>query len=69
MTAYLYRMMQCPPDPGAIPRKGLLLVTGRIGGVEDDLRHWGYALYNRVLTEEETKHYGLEYAETWERRI
>ena len=59
-TAYLYRMMQRPPDPGAIPRKGLLLVTGRIGGVDDDCGHWGYAVYDRKLTKEETEHYDME---------
>jgi len=59
-AAYLYRMMQRPPDPGAIPRKGLLLVTGRIGGVDDDRGHWGYAVYDRELKKEETKHYDME---------
>lgn len=58
--SYVYVMRMRPPGPGCQPKEGLIETTdteipfhGR--------QSWGTAIYNRVLTEEEEKHYDMEY--------
>lgn len=59
-TVYRYYTIYRPPMPGAIPRQGLVRVGSydykqSIGGVGA----WGFAEYDRPLTEKEVYDYEL----------
>lgn len=56
-----YALLMRPPMPGAIPRDGLL-ETKCIEGYTPSGHHaWGWAEYNRFLTDDEIRQYELEY--------
>ena len=59
-----YGLTMRPPMPGALPKKGLL-ETKAIEGYAPDGRHcWGWADYDRKLTDEEVRDYELTYIES-----
>lgn len=63
-TVYRYYCPFRPPMPGAIPRLGLL----RVGDHDDVMckgstEYWGFAEYERPLTEQEIKDYELRASE------
>lgn len=56
-----YAALMRPPEPGGIPREGLLQVKF-IEGVAPSGHHaYGWAEYDRYLTNEELSHYDMEY--------
>ena len=60
MKVYRYYCRFRPPMPGAIPRKGLVEVASFDGPQTlDGIRTWGYAEYNRELTDREIADYEL----------
>ena len=56
-----YATLLRPPGPGAVPRDGLLQVREIEGTTPSGHHAWGWAEYNRRLTEEELRHYDMEY--------
>lgn len=59
---YRYYTIFRPPGPGAVPSKGLVRVAGfddRVHVPSQRLRVWGWAEYNRKLTEREISQYEL----------
>ena len=50
-----------PPMPGSIPREGLIEIKDIEGTTPKNHHAWGWAEYNRYLTEQEIKDYELEY--------
>lgn len=61
MKVYRYYCKFRPPMPGAVPRQGLVRVASydykqSIGGIGA----WGFAEYDRPLTDEEVYDYELE---------
>ena len=61
MKRVRYATLMRPPQPGAIPRQGILEVCARTGIAPSGHHAWGWVEYDRELTEEEVKHYDLEY--------
>lgn len=61
MRLFRYALLMRPPMPGAIPRQGLLEVKAINGICPSGHSAWGWAEYDRELTDEEIKHYELEY--------
>ena len=63
---YRYGFLLRPPGPGCQPRDGLVS-TKCIDGIHILYNHrlWGWAVYDRMLTEEEVFHYDLEFLDTW----
>lgn len=61
MLIVRYATLMRPPMPGAIPREGLLQIKDIEGYTPTKHHAWGWAEYNRYLTEEEIRHYELEY--------
>ena len=55
-----YALLMRPPAPGAIPRDGLLEVGDDCEKAPSGHRAWGWAEYNRVLSEKEKEEYDLE---------
>lgn len=61
MLIVRYACRMRPPDLGAVPRIGMHRV-GFIEGTAPSGHHaWGWVEYTRKLTDEEVKHYDLEY--------
>jgi len=60
MTEYVYKMILRPPDPGAVPREGLIRVDD-VESWKGSRRYWGHAVYDRRLSREETEHYDMEF--------
>lgn len=58
--SYVYVMRMRPPGPGCQPKDGLIEITDE-GFMFHGRNSWGTARYNRVLTDEEEKHYDMEY--------
>lgn len=58
---YRYGLLMRPPMPGAIPREGLLGCREITGTSPSGHRCWGWAEYDRKLTDDEVQHYELEY--------
>ena len=64
VTEYKYLLLMRPPQPGALPRDGLIYSEFKTGYSRKTHHHyWGYAIYNRELTKEEIHQYELEEAE------
>lgn len=61
---YRYYTLYRPPMPGTIPRLGLegIMSFDDRTEVEPGIRAWGYADYNRPLTDEEISEYELKQA-------
>lgn len=65
MKLYKYYLMERPPGPGSVPSEGLFK-TEDYGYQRDNcmggmVRAWGFALYRRILSQEEVKAYELAY--------
>ena len=63
MKQYYYFLRMRPPEPGAVPREGLISCTDREIWY-DGIRYWGEAIYSRELSREECNHYDLELHKT-----
>lgn len=50
-----------PPGPGAVPRDGLVECKCVEGEAPSGHHTWGWAEYNRFLTDDEVNHYDLEF--------
>lgn len=61
-----YATLMRPPHPGAIPREGLLETKAIEGYAPSGHHAWGWADYSRFLTEEELRHYDMEYVHSGE---
>lgn len=62
MSEYVYAMLVRSPGPGAQPRDGLVETEEKecfipVPGGQSHV--WGFASYNRKLTDEETDHYRM----------
>lgn len=54
-------MLMRLPEPGAMPRDGLVSAEYKPGYSRQTGHHyWGIVVYNRKLTDEEVYHYDLE---------
>lgn len=56
-----YATLLRAPGPGAVPREGLLECGYTEGYTPAGHHTWGWAEYNRKLTDEELNHYDMEY--------
>lgn len=56
-----YATLLRPPAPGAVPREGLVECKAIEGYTPKGHHAWGWVEYDRYLTEDEIKHYDLEY--------
>lgn len=56
-----YATLMRPPVPGSIPKEGLLEVKDIKGITPSGHPAWGWAEYDRFLTEQQIKEYELEY--------
>lgn len=61
MTVYRYATLFREPGPGAVPKDGLLFCGYTRDKTPSGRLSWGFADYDRKLTEEEVKQYELEY--------
>lgn len=61
MHIYRYGTLMRPPGPGAVPRRGLLNVKNTHQTAPSGHKMWGWAEYNRPLTDEEISEYELEF--------
>ena len=61
MLRVRYALLMRPPQPGAIPREGLKEIKSIEGYAPSGHHAWGWAEYDRYLTDDEIKHYELEY--------
>ena len=55
-----YATLMRPPQPGAIPRKGLVEIKDGEFFTPSGHHAWGWAEYNRSLTDDEIYEYELE---------
>lgn len=55
-----YGMLMRPPGPGAVPKKGLLDMGFDEGYAPSGHHVWGWAEYDRKLSDEELSDYELE---------
>lgn len=60
MERYRYLLLMRPPTPGAIPIKGLLECREEEGTSPSGHHTWGWALYNRKLSDQEINNFELE---------
>lgn len=65
-TIARYAFLMRPPMPGAMPREGLMECREISGTAPSGHHAWGWAEYNRRLTDEEISHYDLEYVSSYE---
>lgn len=61
-----YALLMRPPMPGAMPREGLMECREISGTTPGGHHAWGWAEYNRRLTEKEISDYELEYISSYE---
>ena len=61
MIKVRYALLMRPPAPGAMPRDGLLEAKETEGTAPSGHHAWGWAEYNRLLSEKEKMDYDLEY--------
>lgn len=61
MHIYRYGTLMRPPGPGAVPRRGLLQVKNVHQHAPSGHKTWGWAEYDRPLTDEEIEEYELEF--------
>ena len=64
MKRYRYFTLMRPPAPGAIPIEGLIECGEYEGTAPSGHHHWGYAIYNRKLSDSEIYNWELEEDET-----
>lgn len=57
---FRYACRMRPPGPGALPRRGLTETKGGHFTAPSGHFAWGWAEYDRELTDEETEEYELE---------
>ena len=55
-----YAMLMRPPGPGALPGRGLVRTKGEHFHAQSGHFAWGWAEYDRDLTDEEIADYELE---------
>ena len=55
-----YALLMRPPGPGALPKRGLARTKGGHFTAPSGHRAWGWAEYERPLTDEEITDYELE---------
>lgn len=55
-----YALLMRPPCPGAVPRRGLIETHGEHFTAPSGHFAWGWAVYDRALTDEEIQEYELE---------
>lgn len=56
-----YALLMRPPMPGAVPRNGLIECQEIRGVTPSGRAAWGWAEYNRLLSDQEIASYELEY--------
>ena len=61
MIIVRYATLMRPPGPGAIPHNGLVEMKEISGTAPSGHHAWGWADYNRYLTDQEIRDYELEY--------
>lgn len=61
-----YAFLMRPPMPGAMPREGLIECMEIRGSAPSGHSAWGWADYNRRLTDKEINDYELEYVMSFE---
>lgn len=61
ITYYRYATLMRPPMPGGIPRRGLVQTKDIEGTTPKGHHAWGWAEYDRELSEQEIDQYELEY--------
>ena len=57
---YDYACLTRPPQPGSIPREGLVEAMSMYGEAPSWHPSWGWATYRRRLTKDEEQQYDLE---------
>ena len=60
MKKFRYLLLMRPPCPGAIPIDGLLECREELGIAPSGHQTWGYAIYNRKLSDQEVYNWELE---------
>lgn len=60
MDLYRYDLLMRPPTPGAIPVLGLMNLHDGEGVSPSGHHTWGWAEYNRKLSDQEVKNWELE---------
>lgn len=60
MDLYRYDLLMRPPTPGAIPIAGLVECREEVGISPSGHHTWGYAIYNRKLSDQEVYNWELE---------
>lgn len=60
MKEYMYYCLMRPPTPGAISIRGLVECREEEGVSPSGHHTWGWAIYNRKLSEKEINDYELE---------
>lgn len=63
-----YAALMRPPESGAVPRDGLLWCGFDEFTAPSGHHAWGWAEYSRYLTDEEVRHYDMEYIQSNEER-
>ena len=64
VTEYKYLLLMRPPQPGAMPKDGLIYPEFKTGYSRKSHHHyWGFVVYSRELTKEEIFQYELEAVE------
>ena len=59
ITTYVYYFRLRPPSPGCQPKNGLVEINGE-SITHNGREYWGYAVYNRELTDSELFGYDLD---------
>lgn len=57
---YRYHLLMRPPTPGAIPIRGLVTLHDEEGTAPSGHHTWGWAVYNRKLSDLEVYNFELE---------
>lgn len=65
MIVARYAFLMRPPMPGAMPKQGLIECKDIQGTAPSGHRAWGWADYNRLLSEKEVSDYELEYVSSY----
>ena len=66
MLIVRYALLMRPPMPGAMTKNGLLECRDIKGNTPSGHPAWGWAEYNRKLTDKEISDYELEYISSFE---
>lgn len=66
MRKFKYFLLMRPPTPGAISIRGLVECREEEGVSPSGHHTWGWAIYNRKLSDTEVNRYELEEDESYE---